>query len=117
MLTYNHVDASLLRSSNLAVRIPAILRKLRQQKGLKLSDIAKLCETTPQSIQRLETGGMSMSLEWLDKICKALGVEDMEIFQVTRAEEMQAEAEKRARERVVGDLRAYADRLEEGRLL
>lgn len=111
---YNQVSAVDLRSPHMAVRIPAVLRQIRQARGLKLSDVADLCGTSPQNIQRLETGGMTMSLEWLDKLVRALDLRAADVFLSERIEELEAVANRRMRMRVVADLRAYADRLEEG---
>jgi transcriptional regulator with XRE-family HTH domain len=50
------------------------IRKLRKERGFTLTDIATKVGTTPQTIQRLETGNMTVSVKWLEKIAKALDV-------------------------------------------
>ncbi|HET8726598.1 MAG TPA: helix-turn-helix transcriptional regulator [Alphaproteobacteria bacterium] len=56
------------------------LRKARDEAGLTLAEVARRCRTTPQTIQRLETGKMTVSLEWLEKLCRALDIEPAELF-------------------------------------
>ncbi len=53
------------------------IRDIRRQKGLTLVDVADRCEpaTTAQTIGRLETGMRQLSLTWINRIAKALGVE------------------------------------------
>lgn len=44
---------------------------------MTLEDVARACDppTTPQTIGRLETGTRTVSIGWLNRIAKALGVE------------------------------------------
>lgn len=53
------------------------IRAVRKDKGLTLADLAGACvpETTPQTIGRLETGMRTLSIDWLNRIADALGVE------------------------------------------
>ncbi len=53
------------------------IRTIRLQKGLTLADVAAACAppTTPQTIGRLETGARTLSLDWMNRIAAALGVE------------------------------------------
>lgn len=53
------------------------VREVRKGKGLTLDDVAKRCEpsTTAQTIGRLETGARTLSLDWLNRIAKALDVD------------------------------------------
>lgn len=55
-------------------------RSLRKLKGYSLADVAKLCNTTPQTIQRIETNKMTISTEWIEAICKALGENPRTLF-------------------------------------
>jgi len=43
---------------------------------MTLDDVARRCDppTTPQTIGRLETGTRTVSVGWLNRIAKALGV-------------------------------------------
>jgi len=47
---------------------------------MALDDIARLCETTPQTICRLEIATMTLSVDWIEKICIALDIEPYTIF-------------------------------------
>ncbi|MGH6786642.1 MAG: helix-turn-helix domain-containing protein [Novosphingobium sp.] len=53
------------------------IRDVRRQKKLTLADVAERCvpPTTAQTIGRLETGTRQLSLTWMNRIAKALGVE------------------------------------------
>src|SRR5436305_6163939 len=53
------------------------IREVRRARGMTLDDVARKCDpqTTPQTIGRLETGARTVSVGWLNRIAKALGVE------------------------------------------
>ena len=53
------------------------IREVRNAKGLTLLDVALACDppTTAQTIGRLETGTRTVSVGWLNRIARALGVE------------------------------------------
>ena len=53
------------------------IRDVRKQKGMTLADVAAACDppTTAQTIGRLETGMRNLSLDWMNRIAAALGVE------------------------------------------
>ena len=53
------------------------IREVRKAKGMTLQDVAAACEppTTAQTIGRLETGMRTVSVGWLNRIAKAVGVE------------------------------------------
>jgi transcriptional regulator with XRE-family HTH domain len=53
------------------------IRDIRREKGLTLAEVAQRCvpPTTAQTIGRLETGMRNLSLDWMNRIAAALGVE------------------------------------------
>ena len=53
------------------------IRDVRRAKRMTLADVAARCDppTTPQTVGRLETGMRNLSLDWMNKIAAALGVE------------------------------------------
>jgi len=53
------------------------IREVRRARKLTLQDVADRCDppTTPQTIGRLETGSRTVSVGWLNRIARALGVE------------------------------------------
>ena len=57
------------------------IREVRKAKRLTLQDVATRCEppTTAQTIGRLETGLRTVSVGWLNRIAKALGVEAQDL--------------------------------------
>ena len=50
------------------------IRHYRRQKGLTLAQLGQRIGTTPQSVSRLETGVMKLSMDWVEKIAEALDV-------------------------------------------
>jgi transcriptional regulator with XRE-family HTH domain len=50
------------------------IRQIRKLRGLTLQELADKVGTTPQTIQRLETNNMTISLDWLERIGQALGL-------------------------------------------
>jgi transcriptional regulator with XRE-family HTH domain len=59
------------------------IREVRRARGMTLDDIARRCDppTTPQTIGRLETGTRTVSVGWLNRIAKALGVEAQDLVE------------------------------------
>ena len=53
------------------------IREVRRAKSLTLADVAERCTppTTAQTIGRLETGTRTVSVDWLNRIAAALGVD------------------------------------------
>jgi transcriptional regulator with XRE-family HTH domain len=51
------------------------IRAVRKARGFTLKDLANAIGTTPQTVQRLETANMTVSLEWLQRIADALGIQ------------------------------------------
>ncbi len=53
------------------------IREIRKAKSLTLADLAEACDppTTAQTIGRLETGMRNLSINWMDRIGTALGVD------------------------------------------
>lgn len=56
------------------------LRALRQGKGLKLGDVAKILDTTVRNISKMETQGRSLNADTLFKFCIIYGVFDIREF-------------------------------------
>lgn len=50
------------------------IREIRKARGFTLKELADKAKTTPQTIQRLETANMTVSMAWLEKIGRALDV-------------------------------------------
>lgn len=59
------------------------IREVRRARGLTLDDVARRCEppTTPQTIGRLETGTRTVSVAWLNRIGRALGVDAQDLVE------------------------------------
>ncbi len=53
------------------------IRAIRKQQGMTLAEVAAACSppTTAQTIGRLETGMRNLSLDWMNRIGDALGVD------------------------------------------
>jgi transcriptional regulator with XRE-family HTH domain len=50
------------------------IREFRKARDMTLKQLADMIGTTPQTVQRLETGTMTVSMEWLEKIAEAFGI-------------------------------------------
>ena len=66
------------------------IREVRKAKGMTLLDVAERCDppTTAQTIGRLETGTRTVSVGWLNRIARALGVESSELVTLTNRPEL-----------------------------
>jgi len=66
------------------------IREVRRAKKMTLQDVADRCDppTTPQTIGRLETGTRTVSVGWLNRIAKALGVEAGDLVQLPDREDI-----------------------------
>lgn len=60
------------------------IREIRRAKGLTLADVAARCSppTTAQTIGRLETGTRTVSVDWLNRIATALGVQAADLVKL-----------------------------------
>lgn len=70
------------------------IREVRRARGMTLDDVARRCEppTTPQTIGRLETGTRTVSVGWLNRIAKALGVEAQDLVEGSDSAELKVAA-------------------------
>ena len=61
------------------------IRDVRRSRGLTLDDVARRCDppTTAQTIGRLETGTRTVSVNWLNRIAAALGVDASDLVEGT----------------------------------
>lgn len=66
------------------------IRDVRRAKKLTLQDVANRCDppTTAQTIGRLETGMRTVSVGWLNRIAKALGVEAADLVTLPDREDI-----------------------------
>ena len=67
------------------------IRDVRKEKGMTLAEVAAACDppTTAQTIGRLETGMRNLSLDWMNRIASALGVEPETLLKGKEAPEPQ----------------------------
>ena len=70
------------------------IREVRRARGMTLDDVARACTpaTTPQTIGRLETGTRTVSVGWLNRIARALGVEAQDLVDGGEAAELKVVA-------------------------
>jgi transcriptional regulator with XRE-family HTH domain len=62
------------------MRIKNRLRELRKKSGLTLEELSVLANTTHPQIYRLENSQRDLSLEWIDRLSKALKCKPYEIL-------------------------------------
>lgn len=70
------------------------IREVRRARGMTLDDVARQCDppTTPQTIGRLETGTRTVSIGWLNRIAKALGVDAQDLVHAGEAAQINVAA-------------------------
>lgn len=70
------------------------IREVRRARGLTLDEVAQRCEppTTAQTIGRLETGTRTVSVGWLNRIARALGVEAQDLVEGGETAELKVAA-------------------------
>lgn len=70
------------------------IREVRRARAMTLDDVASRCEppTTAQTIGRLETGARTVSVAWLNRIAKALGVEAQDLVEGADSVELKVAA-------------------------
>ena len=70
------------------------IREVRRARGMTLDDVARKCEppTTAQTIGRLETGTRTVSIGWLNRIARALGVDAQDLVERGDAAELEVAA-------------------------
>lgn len=56
------------------------LKKIREAKGLSQFELAKLSDITPADISRLENNKIFAYPGWRERLARALGVEEKEIW-------------------------------------
>lgn len=80
----------MVRKTSMITRI----REVRRARGMTLDDVARKCDppTTPQTIGRLETGTRTVSVGWLNRIARALGVDAQDLVQAGEAAQINVAA-------------------------
>jgi transcriptional regulator with XRE-family HTH domain len=70
------------------------IREVRRARGMTLDEVARRCEppTTAQTIGRLEMGTRTVSVGWLNRIAKALGVEAQDLVEGGEGAELKVAA-------------------------
>ena len=70
------------------------IREVRRARGMTLDDVARGCvpPTTAQTIGRLETGMRTVSIGWLNRIARALGVEAQDLVERGETAELKVAA-------------------------
>lgn len=70
------------------------IREVRRSRGLTLEEVGRRCDppTTPQTIGRLETGTRTVSVSWLNRIARALGVEAQDLVEGSTSAELKVAA-------------------------
>lgn len=66
----------------LAKKIGENMKAARKERGLSLEKVAARCEppTSYQQLSRLEKGDRSLTVEWIERVAKAIGVDPMDII-------------------------------------
>lgn len=79
-----------LRGPRLGDRSPHTrIREFRKLRGLTLKELAAKLKTTPQTVQRLETGNMTVSTFWLEKFARVLAIDPADLISTRSNHEIQ----------------------------
>ena len=65
------------------------IRKLRKTRGWTLQQLADLIGTTPQTVQRLETANMTVSMDWLEKFANAFNVSAVDLMEASSSRDIE----------------------------
>lgn len=65
------------------------IRKLRKTRGWTLQQLADQIGTTPQTVQRLETANMTVSMDWLEKFASAFNVSAVDLMEASSAKDIE----------------------------
>jgi transcriptional regulator with XRE-family HTH domain len=70
------------------------IREVRRARGFTLDEVAQRCDppTTAQTIGRLETGTRTVSVGWLNRIARALGVQAQDLVEGGETSELKVAA-------------------------
>lgn len=69
------------RRSELCVKFGRRLRQLRRERGLSQATLAERTDVTPEYVSRIERGAVGPSMDTIEKLCAALGVEAKSLFE------------------------------------
>ena len=53
---------------------------IREEKGIRLTELTRKAKTTPSQIQKLERGERRLTVEWMQRLGAALGVKPSELL-------------------------------------
>jgi transcriptional regulator with XRE-family HTH domain len=67
-------------TETLPVRTGRRLREIRKAKCMSLGDLARLMNTTVQTVSRLENGQQTLSIRWVEKFCTVLDIHPGVLF-------------------------------------
>jgi transcriptional regulator with XRE-family HTH domain len=56
------------------------IAQIRQLKGMSLTEVANAASTTKAQIQKLEKGERRLTLDWIERIARALGVSVVDLI-------------------------------------
>jgi len=65
------------------------IRKLRKTRGWTLQQLADQIGTTPQTVQRLETANMTVSMDWLEKFANAFNVSPVDLMEESSTKDVE----------------------------
>lgn len=71
----------------------ARIKELRRARGLSQEELAELIGIEPQHMSRIETGGSAPTVERMERLCSALGVELRSLFDFGHLDSREAQLE------------------------
>lgn len=75
--------------------LPNRIREWRQRREMTLVDLAKAVGTTQTHMSRLELGDRPLTLEWMERIARALGIHVGDLLRADHNPDLPTERERR----------------------
>jgi ribosome-binding protein aMBF1 (putative translation factor) len=81
ILTYHKIQPDLLNFDNTNhQKIGKRIQELRELQNLSQQDLAAKCNYDKSNMSRLESGRVNMTVSTLERVCKALNIDLIELF-------------------------------------
>ena len=87
-----------------------IIRAIREKRKLSVQKAAEVIGTNKSTLTALENGRIDLSGEWVKKIIKAYGVNEVQFYQMVEAKDF-------IREEIVQEINEYLGRISYEKLL
>lgn len=99
-----------METERLAKIVGINIRKQRKARGWSMDKLAGFCGTTQQTIQRLELATMTLSVDWVERVCSAFEISPHVLF--SHPPEVEMERREREMEDFRAEVRVFRERID-----